>query len=124
MSNLIKRDKAIDYFVTNIGIVDADGYAVDDYDERVKIWTERFSGIPSAELERKWIPVTDRLPKDNRQVLVYAQSTHFALAKYDEMMEPNGEWKKQWVTFDAWKPYYTIENVIAWMPLPEPWRGE
>ena len=52
MSDLIRRDKAIDYFVTNIGIVDADGYAVDDYDERVKIWTERFSGIPSAEPER------------------------------------------------------------------------
>lgn len=71
-----------------------------------------------------WIPVTERLPKDNRQVLVYAQSTHFALAKYDEMMEPNGKWEKQWVTFDAWKPYYTIKNVIAWMPLPEPYRGE
>ena len=53
MSNLIRRDKVIDYFVTNIGIVDADGYAVDDYDERVKIWTERFSGIPSAEPEVK-----------------------------------------------------------------------
>ena len=77
-----------------------------------------------AEPERRWIPVTERLPEDNRQVLVYAQSTHFALAKYDEMMKPNGEWKKQWVTFDAWKPYYTIQNVIAWMPLPEPWRGE
>lgn len=76
--------------------------------------------IPSAEPERKWIPVTEALPEDNRQVLVYAQSTHFALAKYDEMMEPNGEWKKQWVTFDAWKPYYTVKNVIAWMPLPKP----
>lgn len=82
--------------------------------------------IPSAQPERKrrWIPVTESLPKDNRQVLVYAQSTHFALAKYDEMMEPDGKWKKQWVTFDAWKPYYTIKNVIAWMPLPEPYRGE
>ena len=52
MSDLIRREEAIDYFVTNIGIVDADGYAVDDYDERVKIWTERFSGIPSAEPEQ------------------------------------------------------------------------
>ena len=76
------------------------------------------------ELVPKWIPVTEALPEDNRQVLVYAQSTHFVLAKYDEMMEPNGEWKKQWVTFDAWKPYYTVKNVIAWMTLPEPWRGE
>ena len=83
-----------------------------------------FDDVPSAEPEQKWIPVTERLPEDNRQVLVYAQSTHFALAKYDEMMEPDGKWKKQWVTFDAWKPFYTVKNVIAWMPLPEPWRGE
>jgi len=79
--------------------------------------------IPSAEPERKkgkWIPVTEALPEDNRQVLVYAQSTHFALAKYDEMREADGKYRKQWVTFDAWKPYYTVENVIAWMPLPEP----
>lgn len=80
--------------------------------------------IEHDELMPKWIPVTDRLPKDNRQVLVYAQSTHFALAKYDEMMEANGEWKRQWVTFDAWKPYYTIKNVIAWMPLPKPFEGK
>ena len=58
MNDLIRRKDAIDYFVTNIGVVDADGYAVDDYDERVKVWTERFSGIPSAEPEQKsghWI---------------------------------------------------------------------
>lgn len=58
MNDLIRRKDAIDYFVTNIGVVDADGYAVDDYDERVKAWTERFSGIPSVELEQKtghWI---------------------------------------------------------------------
>lgn len=69
--------------------------------------------------EQKWIPVTEALPKNNRQVLVYAQSVHYALAKYDEMREADGKYRKQWVTFDAWKPYYTIENVIAWMPLPE-----
>lgn len=64
MSDLISREDAIDYFVTNIGVVDEDGYAVDDYDERVKIWTERFSGIPSAEPERKkgkWIEYPDCL---------------------------------------------------------------
>lgn len=59
MNDLIRRKDAIDYFVTNIGVVDADGYAVDDYDERVKTWTESFSGIPSAEPEQKkgmWKP--------------------------------------------------------------------
>ena len=59
MNDLIRRKDAIDYFVTNIGVVDADGYAVEDYDERGKAWTERFSGIPSVELEQKngeWKP--------------------------------------------------------------------
>ena len=65
------------------------------------------------------IPVTERLPKNGEQVLVYARSVHYALAKYDEMREADGTYKKQWVTFDAWKPFYTIKDVMAWMPLPE-----
>jgi hypothetical protein len=72
----------------------------------------------------RWIPCSERLPKDKRQVLVYARSVHYALAKYDEMRNADGTYKKQWVTFDAWKPFYTIKEVIAWMPLPEPyWEG-
>ena len=70
-----------------------------------------------------WIPCSsERMPEDKRQVLVYAESVHFALAKYDEMREADGTYKKQWVTFDAWKPFYKIKNVIAWMPLPEPYK--
>ena len=71
--------------------------------------------------EPQWVPCSERLPDDKRQVLVYAQSVHFALAKYDEMREADGTYSKQWVTFDAWKPFYKIKNVIAWMPLPEPY---
>lgn len=71
--------------------------------------------------EQRWIPCSERVPEDNRQVLIYAMSVHYALAKYDEMREADGTYKKQWVTFDAWKPFYTIKEVIAWMPLPEPY---
>ena len=80
----------------------------------------------SVVVEPHWIPVTERLPKDNRQVLVYARSVHYALAKYDEMRNADGTYKKQWVTFDAWKPFYTIKEVIAWCELPnlpEPYKG-
>ena len=79
---------------------------------------------PTVDPEPHWIPVTERLPKDNRQVLVYARSAHYALAKYDEMRNADGTYKKQWVTFDAWKPLYTIKEVIAWMPVPAPWKEE
>ena len=74
--------------------------------------------------EPHWIPCSERLPEDGRQVLVFARSVHFALAKYDEMREADGTYKKQWVTFDAWKPFYTIKEVIAWMPLPSPYQEE
>ena len=71
-------------------------------------------------LERsKWVLCSERLPDNGRQVLVFARSVHFALAKYDEMREADGTYRKQWVTFDAWKPFYRVKDVIAWMELPE-----
>lgn len=77
---------------------------------------------PTIEPEPHWIPCSERLPEDGRQVLVYAISVHFALAKYDEMRNADGIYSMQWVTFDAWKPFYTIKDVVAWMPLPEVYR--
>ena len=122
MSDLISRQDAIDYFVTNIGVVDEDGYAVDDYDERVKIWMERFSGIPSAEPERRWIPVTERLPKkENKSYWVCTDTKYQCECRWTNNIYGIGEsndWG--WKIFDI--PQYT--KVIAWMPLPEPWRGE
>ena len=79
--------------------------------------------LGKTEAKPHWIPCSERLPKDNRQVLVYARSVHYALAKYDEMRNADGTYKKQWVTFDAWKPLYTIKEVIAWCELPEPYKG-
>lgn len=108
--------------------------------QAVKNWIQRWKGyidediiarmqcrvidIPSAKPSQRWIPCSKRLPENGRQVLVFARSVHFALAKYDEMREADGKYQKQWVTFDAWKPFYTIKEVIAWMPLPEPYRAE
>lgn len=81
---------------------------------------------PTVQPELHWIPVTERLPENGRQVLVYARSVHYALAKYDEMLDADGTYKKQWVTFDAWKPFYSIKEVIAWCELPNlpgPYKG-
>lgn len=81
----------------------------------------RIEQLSSVTPEPRWIPCSERLPENGEQVLVYARSAHYALAKYDEIREANGTYKKQWVTFDAWKPFYTIKEVIAWMLLPEPY---
>lgn len=97
-------------------------------------WCEKVTDSPHPDILRdcqyfheaktRWIPVTERLPDSPKQVLVYARSVHYALAKYDEMREADGSYKKQWVTFDAWKPFYTIKDVIAWQTLPEPYEEE
>ena len=69
--------------------------------------------IPSAELEQKWIPVAERLPKDGERVLI----THRGGVSFG------------WYNGSYWERgaptnHRPLETVIAWMPLPEPYRGE
>jgi hypothetical protein len=66
--------------------------------------------LPSAEPERKWIPFEVALPNDRQKVL--------CVNKHDEMMV-GGYMSDYGMTF----PCY-FEKPIAWMPLPEPWRGD
>ena len=66
--------------------------------------------VPSAEPERKWIPFEVALPNDRQKVL--------CLNKHNEMMV-GGYMSDYGMTF----PCY-FEKPIAWMPLPEPYRGE
>lgn len=66
--------------------------------------------IKHDELMPKWIPFDVALPNDRQKVL--------CLNKHDEMMV--GSYMSDYgMTF----PCY-FEKPIAWMPLPEPWRGE
>ena len=71
------------------------------------------------ELVPKWIPISEqRLPEDMDRTLVTidcrgrqnVRSGHFFKGYF---MNDNG---------DTWK--VDDPEVIAWMPLPEPWKGE
>ena len=54
MSDTIDRQAAIDYFVTNVGFHDEDGYPIEDECELREIWTRYFDGIPSARPDTYW----------------------------------------------------------------------
>ena len=56
---------------------------------------------------QKWIPVTERLPEDNLKVFV-STKTAVGIAAHNEL---------GWYTPDTY-----FDGVIAWMPLPEPWK--
>ena len=67
--------------------------------------------LPSA--EPRWIPCSERLPKDGQGVLVTVDDNEFDI-KVGSCIYSDG------VFFSA---LYDLD-VIAWMPLPEPWKGE
>lgn len=68
----------------------------------------------SAELlERRWIPVEERLPEDPvKKVLVFVPHTHGDIVDAGRYLGADG-----WV-LEGW--HLTQNAVTHWMPLPEP----
>jgi len=67
-----------------------------------------------AQAERRWIPVSERLPKTEQPVQVYMPKLYMSVqtgfyTKY--YGEDDGEWYEHWVASG---------DVTHWMPLPEP----
>jgi len=68
------------------------------------------NGLPS---QPKWIPVTERLPEDSETVLI----THKCGVSF-------GWYNGRYWERGASTNHRPLQTVIAWQPLPEPWRGE
>lgn len=70
----------------------------------------------------KWIPVSERLPKEEKMDywvctdIGYQCQCRWTNDVYGLGASDRWEWK----IFDI--PQY--QKVVAWMPLPEPWKGE
>ena len=71
--------------------------------------------------ERKWIPVSERLPEDGYGVLVTVNGKHNNITFVDalEIAEYDGDFG--WIVEGY--PQWTDPNVTAWQPLPEPFEG-
>lgn len=74
--------------------------------------------LPSAEVELvkhgRWIPVSERLPKQGQEVICQCRASIIKVLKLDA----DGDWYQ-----DA-SHCYMRGFVIAWMPLPEPYAEE
>lgn len=82
-----------------------------------KIVGDAADAIEELQKPMKWISVTERLPKLGEMVAVYMHSAiHGDEVKIDRMVISN--------TTDI--PYWSYYKgrVKAWMPLPEPPKGE
>lgn len=63
----------------------------------------------------RWIPVSERLPEERIAVLVWCPERKNIYCAYLE--------EKQWWIFGAYFQKVPLE-VLAWMPLPEPYKAE
>lgn len=61
---------------------------------------------------RKWIPCSERLPEEYGVYLVTNEEGSVFEYDYSDLTVHNGKWSFMGI------------NVIAWMPLPEPYREE
>ena len=105
MSDLISRQWLLDLYETPRG---RDGV---DWKVPLEVVQQNIKDAPSAEAVQEWIPVSEKLPKDSNMVLV-TRYGYIELGKYE-----NGEW---FFGLDSlWLKTY---GIIAWMPLPEPWK--
>ena len=73
---------------------------------------EFLSGLP------RWIPVSKRLPEENETVAASTDYGVYPEARYSK--EDGWEW-----AYEAGSDYWVeLKGVIAWMPLPEPYKAE
>lgn len=67
---------------------------------------------PSAEAEQGWIPCSERLPSESGWYLITVQG-------YETVADM--DW--YYTSWGAWNGVSSEQQVIAWMPLPTPYKG-
>jgi hypothetical protein len=79
--------------------------------------------LPSAEPE--WIPVTEALPKNAEFVLLTIRRLDKSYSQIPFISVGYVSWNQTawWCAHDGDCDAHNVE-VLAWMPLPEPYRGE
>ena len=75
---------------------------------------EIVENMPSAQPESQWIPVAERLPEENGTYL----------ACYEDVTVLLDWFNGKWFFYRTNPAREETETIIAWMPLPEPYRED
>lgn len=70
--------------------------------------------------QSEWIPCSRELPKEDGQYLITVKYKH--VDGYEDVYSEHGEWVDgRWDMFCS-AHCGEVEDIIAWCPLPEPYR--
>lgn len=126
MSDLIKRQDAINKFVgLNMQVYEGDRcVGIRTYLTKEEV-IYAIDELPSVEPERKWIPVTEALPEDTEFVLLTIRRLDKSYNQTPFISVGYISWNQTawWCAHDGDCDAHNVE-VLAWMPLPKPWKGE
>lgn len=115
MDDTISRRVAIDAladYIHNVDRVYSTGKLT--HDDCMDAAHSVLDELPTAQ---RWIPCKERLPEDEEEVIV---SVHYSGDNADDYTASG--WYA--VAGDFWVvDNEANEYVVAWMPLPEPWKG-
>ena len=125
MSDLISRQAAIDA-LSKAGLIN---YAATGDGNGMIQAVNVIKELPSAQPEQRWIPCSERLPEEKDAGILKKLGTE----KKSEYVLATVEVKGERMTVTActhdgkwdWNMKYAFPdfNIVAWMPLPEPWKG-
>lgn len=109
MDELISRRAAID------GLKEAFNPSITNFVKAKMV----IDNLPSAQPEPHWIPCSERLPEEEQTVLVTCTDGQVYI--YDRLEACDYEYDDMRFWEDNVGCYQPREDVIAWMPLPEPY---
>ena len=101
MDDLISRQAVLEATSTTLKITGKEN--AETVYKYIKKLCDDIKALPSAQ---QWIPCSERLPERNGYYLVTGRQ-----GAVNKRLYQDGYWYGNWA-------------IIAWMPLPEPWRGE
>lgn len=78
-------------------------------------WNTEYTGVSSSENQNRWIPVSERLPERDVDVLTYHRNESYDYQYVSWIDDYSGEW--------AGFIGSLSDEVLAWMPLPQPYKA-
>ena len=137
MSDLIDRQAAIRWVKTECNPY---GKPTLDFESGKKV-IEHLEKMPSVQPEQQWIPCSERKPEDFEEVNVtwvnHDPEPYYNFVKDKPFTATAVYYKEKWYWYTSTcadllaeygrNPNQEIDDgieIIAWMPLPKPWKGE